>query len=141
MPKCWVRMPYFLQESRDSNRLLCHTDPHRMAYFGSIFFASKGGWGVGVVRIVFNIALLQDCLSGRLKHAPHRGHHFMLLSPPPFSLRRIGPFPVPENTPFVWEVLLFLQDLLYESMGGRNYFHSPLESGHSCAARHADAVA
>ena len=35
--------------------------------------------------------------------------------PPPFSLRGIGPFPVPENPPFLWEILLFLQDVLYES--------------------------
>ena len=44
----------------------------------------------------------------------------ILVSPsPPFSLRGIGPFPVLENPPvpptFLWEVLLFLQDLLYES--------------------------
>ena len=55
--------------------------------------------------------------SGRIKHAPNRGHHSVSPSPP-FSLRGIGPFrkfPVPENTPFLWEVLLFVQDLLYES--------------------------
>ena len=34
---------------------------------------------------------------------------------PPLFLRGIGPFQVPENAPFLWEVLLFLEDLLYES--------------------------
>ena len=34
---------------------------------------------------------------------------------PPFSLRGLGPFPAPDNALFLWEVLLFLQDLLYES--------------------------
>ena len=54
-------------------------------------------------------------LSGRIKHAPNRGYHFV--SPlPPFSLRGTGPLPVPENLPFLWEVLLLLQDHLYESI-------------------------
>ena len=39
-----VRMPYF-QKSLDFNRLLCHTDPHCMAYFWGIFFANMGGGG------------------------------------------------------------------------------------------------
>ena len=34
---------------------------------------------------------------------------------PPFPQRGIGAFPVPENPPFLWEILLFLEDLLYES--------------------------
>ena len=38
-------MPYFLLKSLDSNRLLCHTDPLCMAYFGGIFFANMGGGG------------------------------------------------------------------------------------------------
>ena len=36
---------------------------------------------------------------GKIKHAPNRGYHFVSLSPP-FSLRRISPFPAPENLPF-----------------------------------------
>ena len=62
----------------------------------------------------FNMSPFQ----GESKPAPNRGYHFV--SPlPPFSLRGIGPFQLPENAPFpppfLWEVLLFLQDLLYES--------------------------
>ena len=41
-------MPYFLWKSLDFNQLLCHTDPHCMAYFGyfgGIFFANMGGGG------------------------------------------------------------------------------------------------
>ena len=55
----------------------------------------------------------------RIKPAPNRGYHFVSPSAP-FSLRGISPFPVPENPPlpppFLWEVLVFLQDLLYESI-------------------------
>ena len=51
---------------------------------------------------------------GRIKHAPNRGYRFV--SPlPPFSRRGICRFPVPENALFLWEVILFLQNLLYES--------------------------
>ena len=46
-------MPYFLWKSLDSNRLLCHTDPYCMAYFGGIFFANMGGGGV--VRIILQL--------------------------------------------------------------------------------------
>ena len=54
------------------------------------------------------------CLSGRIKHAPNCGYRFV--SPlPPFSRRGICRFPVPENALFLWEILLFLQNLLYES--------------------------
>ena len=45
MPSFGVRMLYFLQKSLDFNRLLCHTDPRCMAYFGDIFFANLGGGG------------------------------------------------------------------------------------------------
>ena len=52
--------------------------------------------------------------SGRIKHAPNCGYRFV--SPlPPFSRRGICRFPVPENALFLWEVLLFLQNFLYES--------------------------
>ena len=36
---------------------------------------------------------------------------FCRLRPPPFSLKGMGPFQAPENRPFLWEVLLLLQDL------------------------------
>ena len=52
--------------------------------------------------------------SGRTKHAPNCGYRFV--SPlPPFSRRGICRFPVPENALFLREVILFLQNLLYES--------------------------
>ena len=53
-------------------------------------------------------------ISGRIKHAPNCGYRFV--SPlPPFSRRGFCRFPVPENAVFLWEVILFLQNLLYES--------------------------
>ena len=42
----------------------------------------------------------------RIKHVPNRSWHVVSHTPPPFPrLRRISPFPVPENPPFLWEVL------------------------------------
>ena len=43
----------------DVDRLLCHTDPHCMAYFGGIFFANMGGWA-GVVRLVVVDSWMSD---------------------------------------------------------------------------------
>ena len=49
----------------------------------------------------------------RIKHAPNCGHHFV--SPaPPFFLGGLALFQY-RKSPFLWEVLPFLQDLLHES--------------------------
>ena len=45
MPCFRVRMAYFRWKSLDFKELQCHTDPHRMAYFGGIFFANMGSGG------------------------------------------------------------------------------------------------
>ena len=45
MPLFWGRYAFFWLLSLHLNRLLCHTDPHCMAYFGGIFFANMGGGG------------------------------------------------------------------------------------------------
>ena len=45
MPYFWGPYAIFSVEIPSFNRLLCHTDPHCMAYFGGIFFANMGGGG------------------------------------------------------------------------------------------------
>ena len=57
--------------------------------------------GVGVDPSLLNFwrAFFLLISSGRIKHAPNRGYHFVSPSPPPFCLKGIGPLPVPENTP------------------------------------------
>ena len=45
MPYFWLRMPSFCRKSLECKGLLCHTDPHCMAYCWGIFFANIGGGG------------------------------------------------------------------------------------------------
>ena len=52
MPYLWGPYAIFCVEIPQFYRLLCHTDPHCMAYFGGIFLQI---WGVGVVRIIFTL--------------------------------------------------------------------------------------
>ena len=53
--------------------------------------------------------------SGRIKHAPNRGWLPFCVAFAPLCPELNLPFSSTRKLPFLWEVLLFLQDLLYES--------------------------
>ena len=57
-----VRAPHSLWESLYFRGFLRHTTPHFMAYFGSFFLLI---WGVGVVKIIFNIPPSTDLPAGK----------------------------------------------------------------------------